>query len=190
MRQVETLESRMLLSASTLQVVMSPQTSYLLDKHGVLEVKATGNIYARVASVTKPGNVEVQLSDDTGASADLKGVSSVAILETGAGGQMVAWQTTGVNAAIFAQGPNDQIFVDDLGNDHTAVLVSGTGTTVNFDGSGYAEAFATGSPKKNNDMLIVNGSFKLATAGFQTVENNGAAASPSKLGHVFSHVHL
>ena len=186
MRQVETLESRTLLSASATQVVMSPTTSYMLDKHGVLEVKATANVYARVASVTKPGNVEVCLSDDSGASADLKGVASVLLLETGTGA-MVAWQLQGVNSSIVAQGSNEQVFVDDLGNDHTNVLVTGTGTTVNFDGSGFAQAFATGNPKKNNDTLIVNGSFKVVTYGFQSVFNNGAVASPHKLGHAFSH---
>ena len=72
MRQVETLESRMLLSASPVlaalstTVVMSPLTSYQLV-HGALQIKATGNLYAKVASVTKVGDVEVELADDTGA---------------------------------------------------------------------------------------------------------------------------
>ena len=101
MRHLETLESRMLLSASAMpavstQVVMSPQTSYQLDRHGTLQIKATGNLYAKVASVKSHGNVEVMLADDTGATADLMGVSSVSILESGSGGQMIAWQATGV----------------------------------------------------------------------------------------------
>ena len=188
MRHVETLESRMLLSASampaalTSQVVMSPTTSYQLDRRGTLQIKATGNLYAKVASVTGPGNVEVQLADDTGATADLPGVSLVAILETGSGGQMIAWQVSGVNASIYARGAADNVFVDDLGNDHTTVVVDGAGSSVFFDGSGFAQAFATGSPTTNNDTLVVNGSFTVTTGGFDTLAQNGSGPAATVLG--------
>ena len=189
MRQLETLESRMLLSASAMpaalstQVVMSPQTSYLLDKHGTLQIKATGNLYAKVATVTKPGNVEVMLADDSGGSADLKGVSSVAILESGKGGQTIDWQANGVNAAILMQGAGDTLFVNDMGNDRTQVLVSGLNSTVSFDGKGSMQAVATGNPKSNGDTLNVNGVFSVQTFGFQTVNKPKTSASPPSSGN-------
>jgi len=175
----------MLLSASAMpaalstQVVMSPQTSYVLSKQGMLEIKATGNLYAKVASVTKPGNVEVQLADDTGASADLKGVSSVAILESGKGGQTVDWQANGVNASIMLQGAGDSLFLDDMGNDHTQVLVSGLNSTVSLDGKGVAQVLAVGNPKTDGDTLNDDGVFSLATFGFETVNKPATTSSSS-----------
>jgi hypothetical protein len=177
----------MLLSASALpaafasQVVMSPTTSYQLDRHGTLQIKATGNLYAKVASVAGPGNVEVQLADDSGATADLMHVSAVAIYEAGLGGQMIAWQVSGVNSAIYAKGDGDSAFIDDLGNDHTSVVVDGVGSSVYFDGSGYATAFAAGNPATNNDTLVVNGSFTITTGGFDTFANNSTGPAPTML---------
>jgi hypothetical protein len=185
MRQLETLESRMLLSASAMpaalstQVVMSPQTSYQLDKHGALQIKATGNLYAKVATVTKTGNVEVMLADDSGASADLKGVSSVAILESGKGGQTIDWQANGVNANILMQGAGDSLFVNDMGNDHTQVLVSGLNSSVSLDGKGTAQVLANGSSKTNGDTLNVNGVFSLTALGFETVNKPTTSSSSS-----------
>jgi len=56
------------------------------------------------------------------------------------------------------------------------VLIDGVGSSAYFDGSGYAQAFATGSPTTNNDTLVVNGNFQVTTGGFDTVANNGSGA--------------
>lgn len=176
MHHAETLEPRQLLSAST--VAISTETAYQLS-HGALVIRASGNLYGKVVGPSAGGGFEVQVADDMGGSADLNGVTNVVILGTEKSGQTIDWQTQGLTAAIFAAGKNDSVFVTGVTSDTTDVLLTGSGDSLNFNGVGSANAFATGNSKTDADSLTVNGQFNVLESGFETVTNNGTGSVTS-----------